>query len=114
MFEQLRTLIASVIENPESTVGKAMGQLGSNDGSASLEKLKQQGAAMKRFKRVKPSAFDLSAARLIKTGFLSEGAALPLVIEPALGGVDLVEWPRQSRFRRCRIAQARGVAFQRI
>jgi condensation domain-containing protein/TfdA family taurine catabolism dioxygenase TauD len=92
MFEQFQTLIAAIIENPEATVGKVMERLGSNDESASLEKLKQQGAAMKRFKRVKPSAFDLSPAGLIKTRFLGEGSTLPQVIEPALSGVDLVEW----------------------
>jgi alpha-ketoglutarate-dependent taurine dioxygenase len=46
-----------------------------------------------RFKSIKPKVVSLPQGEsLVRTSFLSEAATLPLVIEPALEAVDLVEW----------------------
>jgi alpha-ketoglutarate-dependent taurine dioxygenase len=39
----------------------------------------------------------LSSESLVKTGYLREGQRLPLVVEPAAGGVDLVAWAAGRR-----------------
>lgn len=49
---------------------------------------------MKGFRR---KAVDLSQVSLVNARPLTEGEALPLVMEPALGNVDLAGWARENR-----------------
>lgn len=45
----------------------------------------------------KPKAVNLSSLSLVRMGPLHLGEALPLLIEPAIEGVNLLEWVRQNR-----------------
>lgn len=46
---------------------------------------------------VRRQAIPLSQERLVKEGSLHTGSPLPLVIEPAVDGLNLVEWTRSNR-----------------
>lgn len=45
-----------------------------------------------RRKSIQPRAINLSQSDLVKVGFLHEGQALPLLVEPNLKDVDLMGW----------------------
>ncbi|HEX3253931.1 MAG TPA: TauD/TfdA family dioxygenase [Pyrinomonadaceae bacterium] len=50
-----------------------------------------------KFKALKPEAISLSQRELIKTSYLQPDQSLPLVIEPAVGDVDLTDWVKSNR-----------------
>lgn len=50
-----------------------------------------------RFGKTAVEKVTLPAGELVRRGFLAEGQELPLVIEPAASGVDLVDWARGQR-----------------
>ena len=49
------------------------------------------------FKSIQPRALELEGERLIETEALSAANVLPLVIRPAVEGVELVAWARANR-----------------
>src|ERR1051325_2957894 len=53
--------------------------------------------AAANFKSIKPKVVRLPEASLVKSGPLSTGVRLPLVIEPATDEVDLVDWTKNNR-----------------
>jgi alpha-ketoglutarate-dependent taurine dioxygenase len=50
-----------------------------------------------KFLTVKPKAVSLSQEELIKTSFLQSPATFPLVIHPAVNGVDLPKWVENNQ-----------------
>lgn len=50
-----------------------------------------------RRREVRPRAISISEAGLVRTGPLAPGETLPLVVEPALEGVDLFAWAAGHR-----------------
>lgn len=57
-----------------------------------MAETKLEEAALRRPGGTKRKAIGVSQTSLIKTGRLTEGATLPLVVEPAVRGVNLVDW----------------------
>lgn len=71
---------------------------------------RRNGAGLKMFGR-KP--VSVSAEQLVKTGHLREGQRLPLVVQPAVEGVDLAEWARNNReFIDARLYEHGGLLFR--
>lgn len=61
----------------------------------------------------KPKAVTASQASLVKQSFLSEGSTLPLVLEPAQPGVDLLSWAESSRgFLETNLQKYGGILFR--
>jgi alpha-ketoglutarate-dependent taurine dioxygenase len=54
-------------------------------------------AKQKRFPDTRRRAVDIASADLVKTSTLASGQALPLVVEPAVAGVDLADWAANNR-----------------
>lgn len=50
-----------------------------------------------RFKNRKPEAVKLSQESLVRSGTLAPGQELPLVLEPAVGNVELAAWAQKNR-----------------
>ena len=66
-----------------------------------------------KFKALKPEAVSLSQRELIKSSCLEPGQSLPLVIEPAVGDVDLREWVQSNReFVRTALRRHGGLLFR--
>lgn len=53
--------------------------------------------AFEKFLTVKPKVLSLSQEELIETSFLEPAANFPLVVRPAVNGVDLPEWARNNQ-----------------
>ena len=61
----------------------------------------------------KPKAASTSQASLVKQSFLNEDSTLPLVVEPAQTGVDLLSWARNSRgFLETSLQKYGGILFR--
>lgn len=50
-----------------------------------------------KFKRIKPKAMRFEEENMVKSGFLPGRGPIPLVIEPGVEHVDLVEWAENNR-----------------
>jgi hypothetical protein len=56
-----------------------------------------KGPGFKKFKGIQPKAAGLPAGELIREGELFSGQSLPLLIQPNVPDVDLIEWGRANR-----------------
>jgi alpha-ketoglutarate-dependent taurine dioxygenase len=56
-----------------------------------------KGPGFKKFKSIQPKSVGLPAGELIREGELFAGQPLPLLIEPRVADVDLIEWGRENR-----------------
>jgi hypothetical protein len=101
MIEEVAQNFAAVlrtfVRQPEATVGTVEDHLGGNARQLRLaEQRKQEEAKRSRFKAIKPKAVGLPQ-QIIKTGHLNGRETLPLVIEPAVENVNVVEWVGHNR-----------------
>lgn len=65
------------------------------------------------FKSVKRKSIVVSQEHLVKTGFVREGDLLPLTIQPALEGIDLVSWANNhSEWIEEKLLQYGGLLFR--
>src|SRR5688572_14881255 len=62
---------------------------------------------------IRRKAMTVSLSSLIKLSYLPEGATLPLVIEPAVRGIDLTAWAAsQQEFIEKRLLEHGGILFR--
>jgi hypothetical protein len=61
-----------------------------------LEQAATAGPGAKPFRQVRRKSIDLAGASLVKTGTLQPGQKLPLLVQPAVAGVDLADWARAN------------------
>jgi alpha-ketoglutarate-dependent taurine dioxygenase len=54
-------------------------------------------ASLGGFRKSNPRAVSISTQELVKTGFLEAGSSIPLVVEPAIGDLDIAEWSAGER-----------------
>ena len=62
-----------------------------------MDQQERKAAKLKKFMSVAPKAVSLANEQMITTSELQPGASLPLVIQPALDEVDLIDWAREHR-----------------
>ncbi|HVR99264.1 MAG TPA: amino acid adenylation domain-containing protein [Thermoanaerobaculia bacterium] len=62
-----------------------------------VEKIERKDAKFAKFLSVKPQSVGTLGKDLVRLGNLREGQSLPLLITPALDGVDLTAWVRTHR-----------------
>jgi alpha-ketoglutarate-dependent taurine dioxygenase len=69
--------------------------------------------SLKKPGAMKRKAIGISQASLIKTERLSEGGLLPLIVRPAVHGVNLCEWASNNRdFIRKHLFESGGILFR--
>ncbi|MEO1348692.1 MAG: TauD/TfdA family dioxygenase [Cyanobacteria bacterium J06635_15] len=75
-----------------------------------LESLRQ---SRMKLKAVKAKAFKISQSELIKVEFLQPEQPLPLVVKPAVDGLDLVKWSATNReFIEINLLRYGGILFR--
>jgi len=69
--------------------------------------------SLKTLGTVRRKAINLSQEELIKRNFIQSGTTLPLVIQPALDGLDLVNWAANNReFIDTNLSKSGGILFR--
>lgn len=78
-----------------------------------MEKKGSPPRALDRLKLAKRRAVSLSQRELIKTDYMTQGQTLPLVIEPAVDGLDLTAWAaRNQEFIRGHLLSHGAIVFR--
>jgi len=91
------TLLDSIVAQPDARLNALEMLTETEREQGAVEKTEQKALKLKKFMNVKPKAVNLSQERLIKTDYLQPGETLPLVIQPDVDDIDLVEWVQSNR-----------------
>ena len=94
---QLLALLHAIVRDPDARVD-VLGMLTPDAEKERIMDLKRrEESSFDKFKKIKPRAVSAPQAELVRMGHLEGTDGFPLVIEPNLPGVDLVDWARESR-----------------
>jgi len=113
LVHQYETLLNSLVAQPEARLDDLELLTESERSQVRMEQQTREKSAFKQFKSVKPKAVSLPQGDLIKTDTLRPGERLPLVIQPALEGLDLADWSRGHReFIESRLLEHGAILFR--
>ncbi|HEV8581216.1 MAG TPA: amino acid adenylation domain-containing protein [Thermoanaerobaculia bacterium] len=95
LFDELLTRIAEDADARIDDLNRCLAE--TEKGIRRMETKERQQLDFQKFKAVKPKPVTLSRVEVVERGELSPGQALPLVLHPVAGDVDLAEWCRAQR-----------------
>ncbi len=98
MHRHYKTLLAQIIATPDTRLSEF--ELQSEDERRQRDEQKKElkASSFQKFKAIKPKATAPTELELVETSFLN-GSTLPLVFQPRLRGVDLIDWAQHNRDR---------------
>ncbi|MDT5269206.1 MAG: hypothetical protein QOH49_1392 [Acidobacteriota bacterium] len=95
---QFASLLETIAARPDARLGELREVLARNDEEKRrAEKARLGESSFKKFKSFKPKAVSVTPAELVKSSTLEGGDLLPLVLEPNVADVDLIEWAAANR-----------------
>ncbi|GAX45366.1 amino acid adenylation [Tolypothrix sp. NIES-4075] len=98
MSEHFKTLLNSIIiAQPDARLNTLDILTEIEKKQKIVEKREREQFNIKKLKSIKPKIISLTKDELIKTDYLQSGKSLPLVIQPAIDNIDLVDWFQNSR-----------------
>jgi amino acid adenylation domain-containing protein/FkbM family methyltransferase len=98
MLNDFERLLTRIVAAPDVRLSELAEMLDAAERArVEAEKLKLAEASFKKFKSVKPKTVRMPQQQLVKLCRLDTGGPLPLVIEPNVEHLDLVEWARDNR-----------------
>jgi amino acid adenylation domain-containing protein len=97
MSGHLETLLINIVTQPDTPI-KTLEMLSKTEKQQQiLEQEQRKKAKFNKFKSVKPKAVSLPQGDLVKTGYLTQGETLPLVVQPTGEDIDFVDWAKSHR-----------------
>ncbi|MBD2448895.1 TauD/TfdA family dioxygenase [Nostoc sp. FACHB-152] len=93
----LKTLLTSIVAQPDTKINSLEMLTPEEKQQQISEKTKRQSANFQKFKMVKPKAISLTQEQLIKTSYLQPGETLPLVCQPNVCDLDIIDWAKNNR-----------------
>jgi len=98
MSADFETLLGRVAADPEIRLDDLEELIKEDEGREAMEKRERREVQASRLRGVRRQKMDLSRAAEVTTDFLAPGLALPLLLQPAVGGeLDLADWARSRR-----------------
>jgi len=95
MLEHLQTLLRSMAAHPHIRLGELEDLLiEAEKRGRIMEKGRRKEINLTNFMNINPKVVNLSQRELIKTDYLQPGATFPLVVQPAVDNVDLLDWAK--------------------
>ncbi|MBW4417621.1 MAG: amino acid adenylation domain-containing protein [Myxacorys californica WJT36-NPBG1] len=95
--KHFETLLDSIVTQPDSRLN-TLEMLTETEKIAKMAEQKQREASNRqKFNFVKPKAVSLPTTEFVKTEELQPGQSLPLLVQPNVGELDLVDWAKSNR-----------------
>jgi alpha-ketoglutarate-dependent taurine dioxygenase len=91
------TLLGSIVTQPDARINSLKMLTEAEKQKHIMEEVKHKEGKLKKFMYIKPKAVSLPQGQLIKTDYLQPGQTLPLVVQPDVDDLDLVEWAQGNR-----------------
>jgi amino acid adenylation domain-containing protein len=98
LSSQFELLLNKAVTEPDGRLGDLLEILGEvKRKQAAMDKKERRDSKLSQFMNIVPQAVNLAQVSLTKTGYLAAEQPTPLVIQPALDDVDLIDWARTHR-----------------
>ncbi|RUT04339.1 hypothetical protein DSM106972_045670 [Dulcicalothrix desertica PCC 7102] len=97
MTGHFETLLNNIVAQPDTRINTLEILTEAEKRKQIMAETKQEESKLKKFMQVKPKAVKLPQGELIKTCFLDPDESLPLVIEPAINDIDIINWAKNNR-----------------
>ncbi|MBC6430914.1 hypothetical protein FM036_08780 [Nostoc sp. HG1] len=97
MTEHFATLLQSIVAQPDARINNLEMLTAAEKEQQIMAEIKQEQGKLKKFMKVKPKAVKLPQGDLIKTDYLQPEQTLPLVIQPQIPDIDIIDWAKSNR-----------------
>jgi len=95
---QFELLLSRAVAQPEIQINDLVEILFEvKSKQAAMEKKERKDSKLSQFMSIAPQAVNLTQVNLTKTSYFASEQMMPLVIQPALDDVDLIDWARSHR-----------------
>ena len=113
MLRRFESLLSYSVAHPQERLNKLNIHAETDVRQRLMDSRKQKTSGFSELMSIKPKVVSLAKEKLVETGSLQAGETLPLVIRPAVHGVDLIEWGRANReFIEERLLQNGAILFR--
>jgi amino acid adenylation domain-containing protein len=114
MSSYFEKLMAQVAGQPDIRLDAALELLAEADREQkAVDKKERRDSKLKQLMNVAPKSVRLSQDNLIRTGYLTSGQTMPLVVQPALNDVDLTQWVKsQLEFIEAKLSEHGAILFR--
>ena len=96
MADQFERLLSAIVQQPDERLNTLETLSGVERNQHVMDQIERKESKRKAFMSVKPKAVSVPQETLIKTSLLQPDQPLPLVVEPQVDDVDLVEWAKNN------------------
>ena len=93
---QLEAVLHSAVAHPERRISALEMHSEQERSRQVMDQRREREARLERLGRGRRRAIDVGGSGLVRTSDLGQGATRPLVVEPSVQDVDLVEWARAN------------------
>jgi alpha-ketoglutarate-dependent taurine dioxygenase len=97
MQRHYETLLGDIVARPEARAGELEMLTEAERGRQETRKKELKASSFKKFKDARPKAVAPARLKLVETGTLPGGGALPLIFQPRMRDVELTVWARHNR-----------------
>jgi amino acid adenylation domain-containing protein len=97
LMHNFETLLASIVQSPETRLSKLELTDKAEKARRDMEDQQRQESRRRKFMAVKPRQMALARPNLVTITELVAGTRLPMVVRPAVKDVDLLEWTIANR-----------------
>ncbi len=100
LSNHFQTLLQSIVNNPDLTIEELEMQSEAEKQQQIQQQSQRENAKLnkfKKFKRIQPKAIAVSPEKLIKTEQFKPNEPLPLIIQPNINDIDIMEWAKNNR-----------------
>lgn len=114
LLGHLHTLVCSMATHPHARLGELDDLLTeAEQRERIMEKRQRKEINLTSFMQTSPKAVSLSPRTLITTGYLEPGATFPLVVQPAVDDVDVIDWAQGNvEFLEAELATHGAILFR--
>jgi amino acid adenylation domain-containing protein len=99
LARHFETLLGSICADPEAHLSRLEMLTPEERREQTVINEERRSRKLGSLRSARRQTVDLAELELVKTGFLDGAHGMPLLVEPALDGVDLAEWAAGSRDR---------------
>lgn len=97
MSAHFETLLGSIVDQPDARINALEMLTETEKTRQTMQRKERKDSRFKKFAKVQPRAISLLPEKLIRTDSLHPGQALPLVLQPEVDNVDIIEWAKSNR-----------------
>jgi len=97
MMSDFATLLGSIVRQPDARLNDLELVTEVQKEQRIMERIQREELKRRKFMSIKFSAMDLTQESLVRMGELQPGQSLPLLVQPDVRDVDLVEWVKSNQ-----------------